>query len=457
MLQKIPSFISHGGQTGRLALLLSTAVVLALALSLGQRASAQQPPRQDVSYTVQPGDTLFSIAQQFGTTVVEIQTANNISDPSRIVAGQQIIVPATGNPNNGNQALQPYTVQIGDTLFSIAQRFGTTVEEIQRANNIEDPSAINAGQVILIPAQTYTVQPGDTLFSIAQRFGTSVEAIAEANNIVDPAVIEAGQVLTIPPADPAPPGNDNQAVCLVGEGFGEDGNIGDFDRAAGDARQVLDFRLGVHEGCERVVIDLATEDGVAAQTIGPVEAEFLRDQGVVRLRLTQDIGVVGLTGTESEAVLGGELAHAAYFVRALEGGPYVDVHLVAAVQARVFVLDGPARLVVDLRPGGEALPGPAAVADNVVVLTPRGEQSETYPLQIRGYARTFEANVIALVRQGGVLEEETFTTAASWAETWGEFELTVEDGPAGQIELFVGERSAKDGTEQGVRIPLFME
>ena len=102
----------------------------------------------------------------------------------------------------------------GDTLFFIAQRFGTTVNAILAVNpQITNPDLIFPGQVICIPSQQpppppptcppgsfrYTVQPGDTLFFIAQRFGTTVNAILAINpQITNPNLIFPGQVICIP-------------------------------------------------------------------------------------------------------------------------------------------------------------------------------------------------------------------------------------------------------------------
>jgi len=121
-----------------------------------------------------------------------------------------------------------YIVQPGDTLWRISRQFGTTVDAIVQANNIPNPNLIYVGQVLEIPGdapapppapgptatpgpapappttQTYVVQPGDTLSKIAARFGTTVQAIAQANNIVNVNLIFVGQVLTIPGAGPAP-------------------------------------------------------------------------------------------------------------------------------------------------------------------------------------------------------------------------------------------------------------
>jgi LysM repeat protein len=105
-----------------------------------------------------------------------------------------------------------YTVQRGDTLYSIARRYGTTVEAIAAANGIANPSRIRVGQTLTIPGgtgspapapsgggTTYVVQRGDNLFRIALRYGVSYVYLAQYNGIADPSRIYVGQVLKIPP------------------------------------------------------------------------------------------------------------------------------------------------------------------------------------------------------------------------------------------------------------------
>jgi LysM repeat protein len=98
-----------------------------------------------------------------------------------------------------------HTVQAGENLYRIAKRYGTTVEAIMAANDITDAHSLKVGQVLLIPAGggttgtgTYVVQPRDTLYSIAKRFGTTVETLAALNGIAPPYTIKVGQSLVIP-------------------------------------------------------------------------------------------------------------------------------------------------------------------------------------------------------------------------------------------------------------------
>ena len=99
--------------------------------------------------------------------------------------------------------IQPtYTVRPGDTLWAIARRFGTTVQELVNLNGIADPNLIYPSQVLRLPDSSsvlvYRVVQGDTLSGIALRFGTTVQALVRANHIADPNLIYVGQTLVIP-------------------------------------------------------------------------------------------------------------------------------------------------------------------------------------------------------------------------------------------------------------------
>ena len=123
----------------------------------------------------------------------------------------QTTVPGDKRPASSNSRVIYYTVQSGNTLSGIAQRFGTTVRELQRVNGIANPNLIYPGQIIKIYEDkrsekktdidfsgTYIVRAGDTLSSIARRFDTTVDELAEVNNISDPNLIYVGEILKIP-------------------------------------------------------------------------------------------------------------------------------------------------------------------------------------------------------------------------------------------------------------------
>ena len=153
-------------------------------------------PDGSATYTVRPGDTLWAIARRFGTTVEALVQANDIPDPNLIYPGQVLTIPGRGDMQAA------YTVRPGDTLWAIARRFGTTVQELVSLNGIADPGLIYPGQVLRLPDSSsvlvYRVVQGDTLSGIALRFGTTVQALVRANHIADPNLIDVGQTLVIP-------------------------------------------------------------------------------------------------------------------------------------------------------------------------------------------------------------------------------------------------------------------
>lgn len=111
--------------------------------------TATPRPLTPIVYVVQPGDTLYSIARRYGTTVQAIAALNNIVNPSRIYAGQRLTIYAGTVPPSTPQRI--HIVQYGETLFSIARRYGTTAWAISMANNLYNPNVIYAGQRLVIP------------------------------------------------------------------------------------------------------------------------------------------------------------------------------------------------------------------------------------------------------------------------------------------------------------------
>lgn len=133
----------------------SLVILGAIALAL----TSVTPAAASESYVVSPGDTLYSIAQRYGMSVDRIAGLNGIQNPSLIYAGQQIMLGATsGGPladeqQNTAPVTDTYTVQSGDTLWSIAASFGITVAQLVEANrnHIPDQNLIYPGQQLVIP------------------------------------------------------------------------------------------------------------------------------------------------------------------------------------------------------------------------------------------------------------------------------------------------------------------
>lgn len=172
------------------------------------------------TYTVQAGDTLAQIAARFNVSQEAIVQLNGLTDPNVLTVGQQLKIPGAPPAGTGTTTTAPttsiYIVQVGDTLNAIARRFGTTVAELMRLNNLKNPDRIVVGQKLVVPGtgggapgsvvppsagtqqRTHVVQKDETLLSIARRYGVTVQAIQKANNIANPDLIYPGQVLVIP-------------------------------------------------------------------------------------------------------------------------------------------------------------------------------------------------------------------------------------------------------------------
>lgn len=107
--------------------------------------------------------------------------------------------------------------------------------------------------------------------------------------------------------------------------------------------------------------------------------------------------------------------------------------------------------------GGSSLPEEGAYrgpTDGIVLLEPVGT-SDSYPLDVTGYARTFEGHVAAKLLRGDTVLADTFTTAGGGIETWGEFRMRFESGPRGALRLFVsGEDQEESPRARGLEVPL---
>lgn len=157
------------------------------------------PPEGTISntYTVQRGDTLYSIANKLGTTVNELKRINNIED-NTLSIGQILRVPMESITDDEENI---YIVKKGDTLYQIALDNNTTVDEIKSLNNLTN-NTLMIGELLklpsaLLPEDTYIVQKGDSLYSIASKYNTTVDALKEVNNL-ESNILSVGQVLKIP-------------------------------------------------------------------------------------------------------------------------------------------------------------------------------------------------------------------------------------------------------------------
>jgi len=170
---------------------------------------------QSLTYQVQAGDTLSSIAQHHGVSVSQLAAANGLTLQSWVYTGQRLVIPshATTPVSNG-----VYVVQPGDTLITIALRHNINVSRLAAANGLAWNAWVYSGQRLTIPdtpstptqpappaiGGVHVVQAGENLFRIGLRYGTTAAAIRTTNGLTSD-TIYVGQRLTIPGAGSNPP------------------------------------------------------------------------------------------------------------------------------------------------------------------------------------------------------------------------------------------------------------
>ena len=154
-------------------------------------------------YTVKAGDTLYGISNQFGVSITDLVNLNNIKN-NTITIGQTLKIPTNEGTNPDNTFT--YTVKKGDSLYSIAKVYNTTVNEIVTLNDLKNTS-LSIGQKLIIPETynndmvmptfiNYTVKKGDSLYSIAKNYNTTVNEII-IDNALNSNNLTIGQNLKI--------------------------------------------------------------------------------------------------------------------------------------------------------------------------------------------------------------------------------------------------------------------
>ncbi len=171
---------------------------------------------------VQPGDTLWQLAEDHGTTVDALAVRNGLADGGRMLfAGQRILVPASSAARAATttataaRTVRTHVVRPGDTMEGIAQRLGVPLAQLVRANPGINPHVIMPGQRLVVtgssaassrstaraaaaPARSHTVRAGDTMTAVATAYGISLSRLLAANPGADPDLLLVGQRLALP-------------------------------------------------------------------------------------------------------------------------------------------------------------------------------------------------------------------------------------------------------------------
>lgn len=149
-------------------------------------------------YIVQKGDSLYQIAIKYGTTVDELKKINNLTS-NNLSIGQKITLPTLSSLDN--QEFDIYTVQKGDSLYQIAKKYNITIDNLKKINNLTN-NLLSINQQLKVPTLKekyiiYTVQKGDSLYQIAKKYNTTINDIKSLNNLKSN-LLSIGQELKIP-------------------------------------------------------------------------------------------------------------------------------------------------------------------------------------------------------------------------------------------------------------------
>jgi membrane-bound lytic murein transglycosylase D len=170
-------------------------------------------PRDGVRWErhrIRSGDSLITLSKRYETTVAAIREANNVSG-HMIRAGDTLLIPAgsnaaqrvPANPLLARPGTAPYTVSSGDSLWTIARRFGTSTDALVRTNRLDPRRPIKVGQRLQVPTKgsarrlSYRVRRGDSLAAIASKFGVRIGDIVRWNSLDSKAYLQPGQRLTL--------------------------------------------------------------------------------------------------------------------------------------------------------------------------------------------------------------------------------------------------------------------
>lgn len=194
---------------------------------------AQDDDPHVLIHVVQRGETLSQIAQRYGLSTGQLSDVNQITNPSSIWVGQRLIIPTDGY--DGTLTVQAiHQVKPGETLRTIANRYGTSIDALLQLNNITNPNLIYVGQPIKVhadsqeaiiappssenlPSLIHTVQRGETLYGIATTYGVSMVDIQQVNQITNPSRIYTGQQLTIVGATDQILGDNRELPAILQE------------------------------------------------------------------------------------------------------------------------------------------------------------------------------------------------------------------------------------------------
>lgn len=275
-------------------------LTLLLIISLGWSLSAQE------SHTVQPNQTLYSIARLYNISVDQLRTWNNLETPS-IRVGQTLVVKPTATTANTNPGLNPflYTVRTGDSLSALSVKFDTPIDTLRRINGLEPDQGLYIGQRLFIRRPVgitfYTVQAGDTLGHVSALFDIAATDLRAINQLAGD-TLTPGKVLRVfkpteVPLNHTVAATDTPAGIAALYGL----SVAELQRINGNAALNLrvgqTLRLRSYASASQGVFPSPTQEKALAQKADPVSfpesvaKTYVVQRGDTMLKITRTLGV----------------------------------------------------------------------------------------------------------------------------------------------------------------------
>ncbi|MDK2895965.1 MAG: hypothetical protein PWP04_85 [Candidatus Atribacteria bacterium] len=177
-------------------------------------AQKEPPQTSTLIHRVEKGESLWVISRHYGVSMESIMSRNHLNPDSILAIGMELVIP-TSSASSGQSSTSTkvegfyYQVQKGDSLWTIAQKFGTSVDALSRANQLTNPEKLSISQSLWIPSaqrpagasgeyQTYQVRAGDTLWSISRSYGVALNQLMSINGLNEKSVLQVGQNIRIP-------------------------------------------------------------------------------------------------------------------------------------------------------------------------------------------------------------------------------------------------------------------
>lgn len=235
--------------------------------------------------------------------------------------------------------------------------------------------------------------------------------------------------------------------CPADEQFFESGLVTESDNTGSDSATIGLISWRAEEACETFDIEFESAEGAPATTPPSVTVRFLDEVGILRVSTSASDTVI------TDQIVETLLVQRLYVVRAIDGGTFIDFHLAGPAQARIELDNSPARLTLELQPGILEYGSSPTITDRLVLISPVEDADVPLALNVSGYTRELESDLLLIATQGNEVVDEVSATTASAAAVWGAFSGTLEL-VRGEQRLFVGTEDDESGGFDGVSIDL---